>query len=67
MMRSVPNSQAGTGVRPTGPRWTIGNYGVVGVSPTKFPRFRLRIQCSSDQGVVFSLSGRIEIEDTEVA
>ena len=64
MMRSVPNSQAGTGVRLTGPRWTNGNHAVVGAS-TKFPRFRLRIQRSSDRGVIFSLSGRIEIEDVE--
>src|SRR5712692_85992 len=63
MIRSIPNSQVGTDVRPTGPRWTIGNHGVVGASTKKFPRFRLRIQRSSDRGVVLSLSGRIELED----
>jgi hypothetical protein len=41
MIRSVPNFQAGTGVRATGPRWTIGNHGVVGASTKKFPRFRV--------------------------
>ena len=63
MIRSVPNSQAGTGVPPRGSRWMTGNDCVVNASTKEFLPFRRRIQRSSDRGVVFSLSGRIELQD----
>jgi hypothetical protein len=63
IIRSVPNFQSGTSVRPRGPRLMTGNHGIVSASMKEFPPFRLRIQRSSDRGVLFSLSGRIELED----
>jgi hypothetical protein len=63
MIRSVRNFQSGTDVRPRGPRLMTGNHGVVSASTKDFPPFRLRMQWCSDRGVVFSLTGRIELED----
>jgi hypothetical protein len=62
-VRSVPNFQSGAGVRPRDRRLMTGNHAVVSASTKECPPFRLRIQRSSDREIVFSLSGRIKLED----
>ena len=63
VIRFDPNFQSSAGARQRGPALMTGNHGVVSASTTELPPFRLRIQRSPDRGVVFSLRGRIELED----